>query len=130
MQGFTDREKDAAIAAGAPGTAFAIALAEVSMYFDNHERNRPLVGDAVLNIKVGGDSDAEKLDGVNAIARWLGVGVAFRHGTYFAQRRWGKGGESITVEAHFTPDPAQAHFDRLAAKEAAPVDAPREMAAA
>ena len=104
MQGFTDHEKTLALADAEPGKAFAIALAEVSMYFDNHEKGRPHVADAVLNIKVGGDTEAEKLDGVKAIARWLGVAVDFRNGTHFAQRRWGIGGESITVEAHYTPD--------------------------
>lgn len=104
MQGFTDRERSLAVAAGGPGTGFTIALAEVSMYFDNHAQGRPHVADAVLNIKVGGNTEAEKIAGVAAIAKWLGVEMAFRHQTYFAQRRWGVSGESITVEAHFTPD--------------------------
>ena len=103
MQGFTDHEK-ALATAEKPGIGFTIALAEVSMYFDNHEKGRPHVADAVLNIKVGGGTEAEKVAGVAAIARWLGVEKDFRHGTHFAQRRWGTGGESITVEAHFTPD--------------------------
>lgn len=121
MQGFTDTEKDQAVATGAPGKGFTIALAEVSMYFDNHENGRPLVGDAVLNIKVGGGTEAEKVAGVDAIARWLGVGRDFRNGTHFAQRRWGVSGESITVEAHYTPDPdvAFAALERLAAERAA-----------
>jgi hypothetical protein len=102
MQGFTDHEK-ALATAGKPGAGFTIALAEVSMYFDNHAAGRPCVADAVLNIKVGGSED-EKAAGVEAIARWLGVKVDFRNETYFAQRRWGVSGESLTVEAHFTPD--------------------------
>ena len=104
MQGFTDHEKALAVAAGEPGTAFTIALAELSMYFDNHEKDRPHVADAVLNIKVGGGTEGEKVAGVEAIAKWLGVRKDFRNGTHFAQRRWGVSGESITVEAHFTPD--------------------------
>jgi len=105
MQGFTDRERSLAVEARGPGAAFTIALAEVSMYFDNHEKGRPHVADAVLNIKVGGGTEAEKIAGVAAIADWLGVKKDFRHGTHFAQRRFGVSGESITVEAHFTPDP-------------------------
>jgi hypothetical protein len=105
MQGFTDHERSLAVAAGGPGTGFTIALAEVSMYFDNHESGRPHVADAVLNIKVGGDTEDEKVAGVAAIAQWLGVKKDFRHGTHFAQRRWGVSGESLTVEAHYTPDP-------------------------
>jgi len=104
MQGFTDRERSLAVAAGGPGTGFTIALAEVSMYFDNHETGRPHVADAVLNIKVGGGTEAEQVAGVAAIAKWLGVEMDFRYQTYFAQRRWGVSGESLTVEAHFTPD--------------------------
>jgi len=104
MIGLTDHERTLAIARGAPGTAFAIALAEVSMYFDNHENGRPQAGDAVLNIKVKGTGDVEKIAGVSGVARWLGVNMEFRNGTYFAQRRWGTGGESVLVEAHFTPD--------------------------
>jgi len=121
MQGFTDTEKDRAVAAGGTGTGFIIALAEVSMYFDNHEKGRPHVADAVLNIKVGGGTEDEKVAGVDAIARWLGVSRDFRNGTHFAQRRWGVSGESITVEAHFTPDPdvAFAALQRQAAEQAA-----------
>jgi hypothetical protein len=121
MQGFTDHERSLAVEAGGPGTGFTIALAEVSMYFDNHETGRPHVADAVLNIKVGGGTEAEKVAGVDAIARWLGVRRDFRNGTHFAQRRWGVCGESITVEAHYTPDPdaAFAELQRQAAEREA-----------
>jgi hypothetical protein len=118
MQGFTDRERSLAVEAGGPGAGFTIALAEVSMYFDNHQKGRPHVADAVLNIKVGGDSEEEKIAGVAAIARWLGVEKDFRNGTHFAQRRWGVSGESITVEASYAPDPDRTALDRLATKEA------------
>lgn len=104
MIGMTEREKRLAIANGSPGTGGSIILAEVSTYFDTHENGRPDI-DAVLNIKVKGDSNAERIARVSEIARWLGVGVEFRNETYFAQRRWiAPDGESLTIEAHFTPD--------------------------
>jgi len=104
MIGLTDHEKDLAIAMGGPATGATIVLAEVSMYFDQHPDGRPEVA-SVLNLKVDGHTDAEKTARVSSIAKWLGVPMTFRNGTYFAQRRWiAPDGESILVEAHFTPD--------------------------
>ena len=114
MTGPTENEKNAAIAAGPPGTAFAFALAELSLYWDNHPGGRPEPGNPVINLRARSDQE------VAAVARWLGVEMHFRNGTWFAQRRFGSGDDgTILVEAHFTPDHDAAHAARLAAKEAA-----------
>lgn len=105
MIGLTDREKSLAIAAGGPQAAFSIALAELSMYWDQHPAGRPDVGcGPVINIRVQGGNAAEGVAGVAAVARWLGVEPAFRNGVHIAQRRFGPDGNSIVIEAHYTPD--------------------------
>ncbi len=120
MQGLTDREKALAIATCGPGTGINLALAELSLYWDNHRRNAPDVHELRLNIRItddGGDDD--RIAAVQAVADWLGVEKRCLHGCHIAQRRFGFGEDSVIVEAHYTPDPARAHFERLAAKEAA-----------
>ena len=42
-----------------------------------------------------------------------------RHGTWYAQRRFGTGPDSILVEAHYTPDHDEAQRLRVTAKTAA-----------
>lgn len=119
MIGLTDRERELAVAAQGPGTGMCLALAELELYWENHRRNAPGVHELRLNIRIkdeGGED--ERIAAVQAVADWLGVEKHCMHGCHIAQRRFGSGEDSIIVEAHYTASPAQAHLDRLAAKEA------------
>ena len=116
MIGLTDRERELAIAAQGPGTGICLALAELELYWEAHRKNAPDVHELRLNIRIDADGG---IAAVKAVADWLGVEVHERHGCFIAQRRFGTGADSIIVEAHHTPSPAKAHFERLAAKEAA-----------
>ena len=101
MIGLTDHEKALAAANGITGGS--IVLAEVSTFWDNHDRGRPKL-DAVIQIKIADGTPEERQARVQEIADWLGVPLDFRNETYFAQRRWTQDGESLTIDAHSTPD--------------------------
>jgi hypothetical protein len=105
MQGFPDHERSLAITAGGPGAGFSIALAEFGAYWDNHPEGRPDIGhEPVINFRVKGDGERERVRAVSGIAAWLGASVDSENGTFMVQRRFGPSGESLLVEAHFTPD--------------------------
>ena len=118
MIGFTDRERELAIAAQGPGTGMCLALAELELFWEHHRANAPDVHELRLNIRIAGSTE-DKLAAVQAIADWLGVPVTQKNGCYIAMRRFGAGEDSVTVEAHYTPDPARAHFERLEARDSA-----------
>jgi hypothetical protein len=105
MQGPTDREKAAAIAAGPPGTGICLALAEAELFWENHRKNAPDVHELRMNLRIG----AGGLPAVQAIADWLGVTVTERYGCHIAQRRFGFGDDWVIIEAHHTPDQDQTH---------------------
>ena len=120
MIGLTPRERDLALAAGDPATGLGLALAELSLYWDNHHAGAPAVHELRINIRIADEGTPEdRIGAVQAVADWLGVEKHVLHGCHIAQRKFGTGADSVTVEAHYTPDPARAHFERLAAKEAA-----------
>jgi hypothetical protein len=112
MTCLTDPAQPAVTEAG-PGAGFGITLAEIALYWDTHKLGRPVPAQPVINFRARSRQDVE------AIARWLGVNAEQRHGTWFAQRRFGEGADSVIVEAHHTPDKDQAHRLRVTAKDAA-----------
>jgi hypothetical protein len=137
MIGTTPHERDLAIASGPPATAFSFAVAELNMYLDQHPQGAPRIRKARMNLRLEDDGDSppeEKIAAVKAIAAWLGVQEHYCDGCWIAQKRFGDDEGELIVEAHYTPDPTRAHFERLAAKEAqdAPVsgDAPQRQAVA
>ena len=117
MAGLTDRERALMVAKQGPGTGICLALAELELYWENHRKNAPDVHELRMNIRVGGGGSVAA---VQEVADWLGVRVTERHGCFIAQRRFGTGEDSVIIEAHFTPDPARAHFERLDSAEAQP----------
>ena len=126
MQGLTDREKAAAIAAQGPGAGMCLALAELELYWENHARNAPDVHELRVNIRV---EAGDRMAAVRAVADWLGVPVAERHGCYIAQRRFGTGADSVIIEAHTTPDQDRTYaLMREAAEHSGGQDAPAELA--
>ena len=122
MQGPTDREREAAIATQGPAAGINFALAELSLYWDNHRTNAPDVHELRINIRIADDaSNEDKLATVQAVADWLGVPVAERYGCVIAQRRFGTGDDAVIIEAHCTPDKDATHAlltERRDAKEA------------
>jgi hypothetical protein len=120
VNNLTPREKDIAIARGGPATATSLALGELSLYFDTHPRGAPDVRELRLNVRIADLGDySDPVAAVASFADWLGVEMHCRNGCYIAMRRFTSGDRSVVIEAHYTPDPAAAHFERLAAKEAA-----------
>jgi hypothetical protein len=110
MIGLTDRERELAIAQGSPASAFGLALAELSMYWDQHPKGTPDMHQPRLNIRITDEGSPEdRIAAVRAAADWLGVQVTERYGVYIAQRRFGTGDDSIIVECHFTPDQDRTH---------------------
>lgn len=108
MEGFTPAETDRAIELGGPGTGFAIAIAELGRYWDCHPGHRPDLGhEPLINIRAQGRI------AVDAVADWLGVGVAPVCGTFIAKRHFGPAGNGLILEAHFTPDHDAAYALRL-----------------
>jgi len=132
MQGPTPREQDMILASGGPATGINLALAELSLFWDNHRKNAPDIRGLCMNIRIPDEGTTQdRINAVAAIADWLGVEMHERHGCYIAQQRFGTGLDySITVEAHYTPDPARAHLERLAAKKEATQAAPKFAGAA
>jgi hypothetical protein len=126
MIGLTEREKELLLARQGPAAGFGLALAELSMYWDNHPDGAPEMHEPRLNIRIDSDGTPEdRLAAVQAIADWLGVKVTERHGVYIAQRRFGTGENSIIIECHFTPDQDRTHaLIREAGKR---TDTPREV---
>lgn len=129
MQRLTDREKELAIATQGPGTGICLALADLELFWENHRSNAPEVHELRMNLRIADEgTPQERLAAVHAVADWLGVPVTERHGCHIAQRRFGAGEDAVIIEAHYTPSPAAAHYERLAAKETA--QAQPELAAA
>ena len=112
MIGLTPHERELAVARDRRA-GFGFALAELSLYWDNHHDGAPEMHQPVINIR------AAALTEVQAVAAWLGVEVHERYGTHLAQRRFGTGDDSIMVEAHFTPDHDRAHALRTEAADKA-----------
>jgi hypothetical protein len=105
MIGLTPREQEIARAGDGPATGINLALAELSLYWDNHRKNAPDVHQLRINIRIAGEGSVQdRIGAVERIADWLGVEVHERYGVHIAQRRFGSGGDSVIVEAHFTPD--------------------------
>ena len=110
MKGHPPVEAARAVERGGHAAAFGLALAELSMYWDNHPKGAPDMHEPVLNIRIEpGTAVQDGIDTVGAIADWLGVTVEERYGVHHAQRRFGTGADSIIVEAHFTPDQDRTH---------------------
>ena len=129
MIGPTPHEAERAAAAQGPGTGICLALAELELYWENHRSNAPDVHELRLNVRITDEGSPEdRIAAVQAVADWLGVEKHFLHGCHIAQRKFGTGDASVIIEAHFTPSPAKAHLERLAAKEAA--EAAPELASA
>jgi hypothetical protein len=107
---YTPRELAIARAGDGPATGINLALAELSLYWDNHRKNAPDVPELRINIRVTDEgSPADRLATLKDIADWLGVPVTERHGVHHVQRRFGTGDDSIILEAHYTPDPDATH---------------------
>ena len=130
MIGLTDRERELMAAHSPPASAFGLALAELSLYWDNHPHGAPEMHQPRLNIRIEpGTAVQDGIAMVQAVADWLGVEKGERYGVHIAQRRFGTGDESVIVECHFTPDQDKTHaliqaaFPRPAAP-AAVEDAP------
>jgi hypothetical protein len=127
MIGFTDHEKALAVERGGHAAAFGLALAELSMYWDNHSSGAPDMHQPVLNIRIEpGTAVQDGIDTVKAVADWLGVEVETRYEVHIAQRRFGTGNDSIIVECHYTPDQDRTHALIRAAGKRREVPAPRE----
>ena len=110
MIGFTPREAVLAVEHGGHAAGFGLALAELSMYWDQHPDGAPEMHEPRLNIRItAGGTIQDRIDTVKRIADWLGVGVTERYGVYLAQRRFGTGEDSVLLEAHFTPDQDRTH---------------------
>ena len=81
MIGFTPREAVLAVEHGGHAAGFGLALAELSMYWDQHPDGAPEMHEPRLNIRItAGGTIQDRIDTVKRIADWLGVGVAERYG--------------------------------------------------
>ena len=110
MIGLTPREQAIALAQGGPATGINLALAELSLSWDNHRKNAPDVHELRINIRITDvGTTADRIGAVQAVADWLGVEKHERYGVHIAQRKFGTGGDSILVEAHYTPDQDATH---------------------
>jgi hypothetical protein len=103
----------AAVITPPPDSASRV-LAEVAMWFARHPGGPPL-GDRNISLEVRGRGHAQKMASLSAIAKWLDVRPDFRNGVWFVQRRFGEPGNSVTLDAHYTPD----HDAAFAALQAA-----------
>ena len=134
MNGMTPAEAAKAIDRGGRAAAFGLALAELSMFWDAHNKNAPDMHEPHLCIRIEPGTDMQDgIDTVQAIADWLGVTMNERYGVYHAQQRFGKGADSIILECHFTPDQDRTHaLIREAVKHASvpAAEAQRELAGA
>ena len=78
----------------APAPPAYRVLADVALWFEQHQDDAPPLGDRTVSLQVTGHSHAEKNE------------------VWFVQRRFGEPGNSVTLEAHYTPD-HDAAFARL-----------------
>jgi hypothetical protein len=92
------------IATASPRADASTVLAQAALWFGQHSQDAPPLGDRVISLKVEGRSHAEKMAALSAIAKFLDVEPDFRNQVWFAQRRFGEPGCSITLDAHYTPD--------------------------
>lgn len=111
----------AAVPAAPPPPAFTV-LAEVAAWYETHQDGQPPLGDRTLSFQVTGRTHAEKMESLWAFARFLDTTPAWRNEVWFVQRRFGAPGSSITLDAHYTPDPDRAF--RVMQREAARVLVP------
>ena len=110
MIGLTPREQEIALAGDGPATGINLALAELSLYWDNHRKNAPDVHELRINIRIADEGTVQdRIDAVERIADWLGVMKHERYGVHIAQRKFGSADDSILVEAHFTEDQDATH---------------------
>lgn len=129
MIGYTPVEEDIRARRAALGPAGAsTVLAQVAMWFEQHQDGQPPLGDRTISFEVQGHNHAEKMAALSAFAKFLEVEPDFRNQVWFAQRRFGRDGNSITLDAHYTPDHDEAFraLQQLAAArdaEKAPVAA-------
>jgi hypothetical protein len=120
MIGPTGSEWERAVATQGPGTGMCLAIAEAELYWENHRKNAPDIHELRMNLRIDNDgTTGDRIAAVEAIADWLGVTMEKRNGCFTAQRRFGTSSDSVIIEAHYTPNPAQAHLERLAAKAGA-----------
>ena len=96
----------------APAPPAYRVLADVALWFEQHQDDAPPLGDRTVSLQVTGHSHAEKMAALSAIAKFLGADMVPRNEVWFVQRRFGEPGNSVTLEAHYTPD-HDAAFARL-----------------
>lgn len=108
MQGLTEHERTLMVAAQGPGTGICLALADLELYWETHRANAPDVHELRMNIRIDPDC-GDRMAAVQAVADWLGVPVTEQYGVHFAQRRFGSGGDSVIIEAHYTEDQDRTH---------------------
>ena len=113
MIGLTPHETELALSAGDPATGLGLAIAELSLYWDNHHKGAPEVRELRVNLNIADGDTAQRLATLQAIADWLGVEVHQRYGCHIAQRRFGDERGSVIVEAHCTPEAGDADVTRF-----------------
>jgi hypothetical protein len=97
----------AAVPAAPPPPAFTV-WAEVAAWYETHQDGQPPLCDRTLSFQVQGRTHAEKMENLWEFARFLQVQPQWRNEVLFVQRRFGTAGSSITLDAHYTPDPDRA----------------------
>lgn len=104
MQGSLDRAPALAVVPPPPPAPAWRVMAEVAEYLERHPGDQPPLGDRTISFAAHGGSHAEKMRCLWSFARFLDAKPEFRHQVWFAQRRFGTDGCSITLDMHYTPD--------------------------
>jgi hypothetical protein len=104
MQATPDRVPALAVVPEPPPAPAFTVMAEVAAWLEQHQDGQPPLGDRFISFQVQGAAHAEKMASLWALARFLDAPPEFRNEVWFVQRRFGSDGNSITLDAHYTPD--------------------------
>jgi len=88
----------------ASGAGISVALAQLQRYWRDHPAGRPAVTAISISLRLHPGTSDEKMAELHGIAGWLGVAPTHDLGTWHVRQTWEAAGETVTVEAHHTPD--------------------------